>query len=254
MTERQRGAQLPLELRLESLAQFDTFVAGGNEVACAAVRTVAEQGGVGAIWLHGPAGAGKSHLLQAACRETDRCGRSAMYIPLAEAESVAADILLRLESLDLVAIDDVGTVAGKTQWELALFSLFNACLTSGCSLLISADSPPAQAQIAMPDLKSRAAGSVVYRLEPLNGDQRSEALIRHAQWRGLKIDDAAATYLLNRIPRDMKAVVEWLDFLDRASLAEQRRLTIPLIRQAMTDQGAAAIAATQRARRKPMPK
>jgi DnaA family protein len=87
----------------------------------------------------------------------------------------------------------------------------------------------------LPDLASRAAGAAVYRLAALGDGERLEALLAHARCRALAIDAAAAAYLLTRVPRDMAQIALWLDRLDAASLAAQRKITIPLIRSVLAN-------------------
>ena len=96
------------QLALADHASFDTFVSGSNAAAVEHVRNLA-QGGADTVWLWGAEGAGKSHLLQAACRAATEAGRRAMYVPL---PAVSPAILADLEHVDLLAVDDVHTVAG----------------------------------------------------------------------------------------------------------------------------------------------
>ncbi|RPI63348.1 MAG: DnaA regulatory inactivator Hda, partial [Lysobacterales bacterium] len=127
-------AQLPLELALADHASFDTFVVGGNAAAVEHVRHLAH-GGADTVWLWGAAGAGKSHLLQAACRAAAEAGRRAMYVPLPAASPA---ILADLEHVDLLAVDDVHAVAGDLGWEQALFVILNAYLGRSGALLLAA--------------------------------------------------------------------------------------------------------------------
>lgn len=218
--------QLPLQLALADHASFETFASGGNATAVEHVRSLA-QGAADTLWLWGPASAGKSHLLQAACRAATAVGRRAMYVPLpAESPSVLVD----LEQVDLLAIDDLHSVAGDLDWERPLFAILNAYLARQGSLLLAAAAPAAQCGFRLPDLASRGAGAVTYRLGQLNDAERAQALRLHAAARGLVLEPAAADFLLKRASRDMAALTTWLAELDRASLTEQRRLTIPFIR------------------------
>ena len=219
-------AQLPLALALDDHASFDTFVSGANRAAVEHVRSLAA-GGADTVWLWGAVGAGKSHLLQAACRAASDAQRRAMYVPL---PSASPAILADLEHVDLLAIDDVHTIAGDMDWERPLFVILNAFLSRHGGLLLGAERPASQCEFALADLKSRGAGAVTYRLAPLEDEERSAALRLHAAARGLTLDAAAADYLLKRVARDMTALTRWLARLDRASLREQRRLTIPFIR------------------------
>jgi DnaA family protein len=223
-------AQLPLKLTLADHASFATFVAGDNAAAVQHVRAVA--GGTSdTLWLWGGAGCGKSHLLQAACRAATASGRRAIYVALGTA---APDILAGLESLDLVALDDLDRGAGQDAWERPLFGLLNEFLGRG-GLLLAATTSAAGAGFGLADLQSRAAGAIGYRLKPLGDSERALAVRLHAEARGLELEPAAADYLLRRVDRDMRVLTEWLDRLDRASLVEQRRLTIPFIRERLAD-------------------
>jgi DnaA family protein len=218
--------QLPLQLALPDHASFETFVSGGNTTAVEHVRSLA-RGSPGTVWLWGSASAGKSHLLQAACRAATAAGRRAMYVPL-PAESPA--VLVDLEQVELLAIDNLDSVAGNLDWERPLFAIFNAYLAGQGSLLLAANAPAAQCGFSLPDLASRGAGAVTYRVGQLDDTERAAALRLHAAARGLVLEPAAADFLLKRAARDMAALTAWLTELDRASLTEQRRLTIPFIR------------------------
>jgi DnaA family protein len=223
-------AQLPLALTLADHASFETFVAGDNDAAVRHVHAVA--GGAGeTLWLWGPAGNGKSHLLQASCRAAAASGQRAMYVAL---EGAQPELLHGLESLDLLALDDVDAVAGRADWETPLFGILNEFLARRGGLLLSGSASPAAAGFELADLRSRAAGAVRYRLEALGDAERALAVRLHAEARGLELDAAAAEYLLRRVARDMRALTLWLDRLDRDSLVEQRKLTIPFIRARLT--------------------
>lgn len=208
-------------------ASFDTFVPGGNATAVEHIRALAG-GGADTVWLWGADGAGKTHLLQAACRAASATGRRAMYVALpASSPAILAD----LEGVDLLAIDDLHLVAGDLEWERPLFAVLNANLTRSSALLLAAAAPAQQCGFALADLASRGAGAVTYRLAPLDDAERATALRLHAAARGLALDAAAAEFLLKRVDRDMAALTQWLAKLDVASLTAQRRLTIPFIRE-----------------------
>lgn len=222
-------AQLPLALALDDHASFETFVAGANAAAVEHVASVA-RGGADTVWLWGPAGTGKTHLLQAACREASALGRRAMYVAL---PAPSPEILTGLEQVDVLALDDLHAVAGDLEWEQALFVILNAFLNRSGGLLLAAAAPAAQCGFRLADLASRGAGAVTYRLGALDDAERATALRMHAAARGLTLDAAAADFLLTRVARDMSALTSLLERLDRASLTAQRRLTIPFIRELM---------------------
>jgi DnaA family protein len=238
--DRDSGAvQLLLPLRLAPHSRFSLFEKGANALALDHVRASAAGQRPGLVWLWGGRGVGKSHLLQAACREADAAGRRAMYLPLGQHSPLQPAVLAGLEGLDLVALDDAAAVRGETRWERALFELVNAVLDAERCLLISADVAPREAGFELPDLASRASAAIVYRLVPLDDDGIRAAAWLQARDRGLSFDASSMRYLLERISRDMESVNVWLARLDEASLASRRRITIPLIRDTLTRYGGA---------------
>ncbi|HEX9875470.1 MAG TPA: DnaA regulatory inactivator Hda [Gammaproteobacteria bacterium] len=225
--------QLPLPLVLSPRYRFETFVAARRNQALLAHLSSLTTASPEKLWIWGQSGAGKTHLLQATCAA--QAERRAMYLMLREPDELDPGVLDGLEGLDLVALDDIDRVLGSVPWERALFKLLDAAQQDRASVVMSASSPPAAASFGLADLASRAAAAAVYELEPLADAERVLALQRHARARGLELPDEAADYLLKRVRRDMAGLCEWLEALDAASLAAQRKLTIPLIRRTLSE-------------------
>jgi DnaA-homolog protein len=80
------------------------------------------------------------------------------------------------------------------------------------------------------DLASRFGAATVHRLAPLEEAEQAEALARRARHRGLELPKETLTFLTRRAPRDFSALCRLLDELDLESLAAQRRLTVPFVR------------------------
>lgn len=228
-----RHPQLPLGLALRESARFDCFHPGGNDEPVAALRQSAAGTGEGFIYISGATGTGKTHLLQAACRQATGTGRSSTYLPLALHAELDPVLLAGLEAMDLVCLDDVDAPAGDAAWERALFDLFNRVRAAGTTLLAAGRARPDRAGFALPDLASRLAWGVTYTLQPLAEDDVLAALALRARGRGLILPEATARFLLRRLPRDLVTVFDLLDRLDEASMAEQRRLTVPFVKSVL---------------------
>ncbi len=217
--------QLPLAVRLKDTALFSTFHPGPNAEVVSHLREIGATPAPVA-WIWGPPASGKTHLLQAACAAT----QGAAYLPAGELLELGPEALAGWEDRPLVCLDDVERFAGDDGWERALFVLFNGLAEAGGRLVVSAGASPAATPFRLPDLASRLAWGAVFRLEPLDDEDRILALRLRAGHRGLELPDETARYLLRRLPRDMRALCEWLDRLDIASLAAQKRLTVPFVR------------------------
>jgi DnaA family protein len=219
--------QIPLGVRLHDRSVFASFLAGDNSLALAAVQRTAEGGGDRCIWLHGPAGSGKSHLLQALCAAVP----GSAYFPLAQLLASGPDVLEGADQLAAVALDDLQVVAGDAAWERRLFNLYNDCEARGTRLVAAALQPATGSGVALPDLRSRLASMPHFALRLLDESQQREALQLRAAQRGLELPDESVRYLQRRYARDMSSMQALLDKLDAASLQEQRRITVPFIRQ-----------------------
>ena len=221
--------QLPLGVRLADRALLESFHPGGNAQVLAWLDAFLAPGGQGVGYLWGVTGSGKSHLLQAACARV----RGSGYFPLAQLAPLGPGILDGAETLSCACIDDLQRVAGDAGWEAALFRLYVEMDARGGRLLLAADLPPSQLALELPDLRSRYAAASVFALQALDESQQREALRHRAQRRGLELPEDTAIYLQRRFARDMGTLQELLDTLDVASLTEQRRLTVPFIREVL---------------------
>lgn len=228
--------QLPLALRYPPDQRFDSFV-GASAAAIQQVRMLAAGEG-GWLYLAGGAGTGKTHLALAACAEAEARGRRSAYVPLAAAAGRLGDALDALDGLALVALDGLDAIAGAAGDEIALFDFHNRARASGSHVLYTARVAPDALPPGLPDLRSRLAQCARVTLQPLDDDGRAEVLRLRARRRGLQFDEAAIAWLLRRTGRDLVGLTAQLDALDRASLAAQRRVTVPFLRQVLgTDPG-----------------
>jgi len=225
--------QLPLALRLRSSASLADFIYGDG----GALENLLQQqrtGGQELVYLHGAAASGKSHLLAGQCDAMQRSGFQVAYLPCRDHADLPPRMLDNLEQLDLIAIDDVHRLAGLDAWERALFHLFNRARERGCRLLFSATGAPAQLPITLADLRSRFGWGVVMAIPLLDDPSRQRLLCQMARHRGLDMPEAVARYLVERRPRSSPALLALIDRLDRASLSEQRRLSIPFVREQLS--------------------
>jgi DnaA family protein len=218
--------QLALGVRLRADAVFDSFSPGFNAEILSALRKPSAV----PLWLWGSRGSGKTHLLQAVCASA---GEKAAYFPLDRSLALPPEALRGFESCRVLCIDDVDAVAGDLSWETALFELFNAAAELHTRLIFAAGAAPRQPDWRLDDWRSRAAACIVYQLRDLDEAGLIEALRLRAAQRGLQLPQETSEYLLKRMPRDLRTLLEFLDELDEASLEAQRRLTIPFIRDAV---------------------
>ena len=229
--------QLPLALRWPRRQRFEHFHAGANAAALAAVQALAADRGAPWVYLHGASGSGRSHLLLAACQAANAAGRRVQYLPLATLGRPRRAPCAAWPAANCWRWMICGAIAGKREAEHALFDLYNRARAEGGALLFAADATPAAAghRAARPAL---APG----RLHPVRaqaaGRRRTPAVLKaQAAARGIELDDSRARLAVRPLRPRSGRLLDLLDRLDQASLAAQRRITVPFLRGVLRDAG-----------------
>lgn len=225
-----RQHQLPLEVRLRDEATLDNFLALASvEPLVDALQAQSGPDGEAVIYVYGPAGTGKSHLLQAAAQLG---GAETLYLPLAELRQYPPEEVLQgVENAQRVCLDDMQSVLGDPAWERALFNFYNLARQQGCKLLVAADAAPRVLAVGLEDLRSRLSWGIVYQLVQGSDEEKAKILSFRAARRGMSLSPGVASFIVSRAPRAMPQLLAVLDRLDEASLAQQRLLSIPFVKQ-----------------------
>lgn len=230
MPRRPDADQLPLALSLSPRMSFDDFVPGPNLEALNRLQHIAAGVDSSAVYLFGPPGTGKSHLLQAACVHAAEVGGRAQYLPLAGHGELHPGMVEGLEAMDLVCIDDIDAVAGMPDWEQALLHLYNRIRDRRQPLVMAGTASPGTSALGLADLRSRLGWGVVYQLRALDDEGKLLAVQRRAAAQGFELPREVAEFMLRHCARDLVSLLAVLRRLDTASLAAQRRLTIPFVK------------------------
>ncbi|HJV27210.1 MAG TPA: DnaA regulatory inactivator Hda [Aromatoleum sp.] len=215
--------QLVLDIRPDAPPTLDNFVVGANQELMAALRD--PQALPGHLYLWGPGGCGRSHLLRAAVDAALKTGRPAAYV---DATSVI-DEFPQTAGL-LLAVDDIQALAPEAQ--IGLFNAFNRSRTLGQKLLLAGDAPPL-ALALREDLRTRVGQCLVFEVRPLDDESRAAILATLAARRGLRLADEVIDFLMRHGRRDLPTLLAVLDALDTASLERKRAVTLPLLREMM---------------------
>lgn len=199
--------QLLLEIQPAPPPSLENFIAGQNAEALDSLRKVVSgQSDVRFIYLWGPEGSGKTHLLQSSARLAAKC------------------------ETPLTSADDVHTYSEAEQ--IALFNSFNHLRENPAAgiLLTTGIASPMQMGLR-DDLATRLAWGLVYQLHPLSDEEKALALRTHAFERGMKLPDEVVDFCLRHLRRDLPTLMATLDALDRWSLTTKKPITVPMLRK-----------------------
>ncbi len=220
--------QIPLAIGPEPARTFENFLSGPN--ASAVAHLLALQAGAPPVYLWGPAGSGKTHLLHAVVHRAQERGESTAWFSAHSAPPWQVS-----EHCGWLVFDDAGAFDEAQQH--AAFSLFVDATGRGAVVLAAGDVPPVDLAVRE-DLRTRLGWGHVFALEPLAEPEVRAALRRAADRRGTFLSDEVMDYLLTRFARDLKHLMAQLDRLDEFSLSTKRAITVPLLRQMLAEEGA----------------
>lgn len=222
--------QLALAIQLNDEANLANFCWGSNQFLEQELLQSLNHFEPSFFFLWGDSGRGKSHLLQACCNYLN--SKISIYLPLRLLKDYNPNCIDDLGEQDLIAIDDIDAIAGDRAWEEALFHLYNRIRDANKSiLLISSKLPLASLELILPDLQSRLSTALIVELQELSDEFKISALEAHARSRGFALPSSVSEFLIKRTTRGMHELYHLLDRLDKASLAAQRKITIPFVKE-----------------------
>lgn len=223
--------QLALAIHLVHHANLHDFLFQDQDILKHVIEKSMAQIGDKIIFLWGAKASGKSHLLQGITQTAQERGLQALYIPMQEIIALDPDCLKDITHADIIAIDDVETIAGNSAWEEAFFHFYNQIRDQDRTVLYMASQlSPAGIPIQLPDLRSRLLWSLGIEIKELDDQGKVEVLQQQAQKRGFQLPEPVALYIIKRHTRSMAALQTLLNQLDHASLAAQRKITIPFVK------------------------
>ena len=228
--------QFPVQFEFQSTETFDAFYEGVNDDIVTHLQNICTSHET-QIFLWGEEGSGKSHLLKAACHKANILKKTAFYFSL-DSENLPPHTMLQgLENLDLVCFDNIEQIAGNADWEKAFFYFFDKHRENNKLLILSASCPPKYLAMQLSDLKTRMGWGLTLKLKSLSDEQRLSALIYKADILGFEIPVNVGKFLLIRYASGLPSIWRLLNKVERATLVAQRKLTIPFVKQIMSDQG-----------------
>ncbi|KPF49419.1 DnaA regulatory inactivator Hda [beta proteobacterium AAP51] len=217
--------QIPLPIGPAPEPDFDNYLPGSNAAALQHLRSLAFP--AAPVYLWGPAGSGKTHLLRGLAARCHAHGQRVGWFDAAEPwpwtlqPDWAAVVIDRCEALD-------------AQAQQAAFALFIEATAHGVQVAAAGRLPPVDLPLR-DDLRTRLAWGHVFALQPLSDAETRAALRREGDRRGILLPDELMDHLLTHFPRDLGHLMNLFDRLDTFALAEGRRLTVPLLRRMLAE-------------------
>jgi chromosomal replication initiator protein len=246
------GREKPgVETRALSLRhKLEDFVVGeSNKLAyTAAMAVTGGRAPFNPLFIHGPCGVGKTHLLQGVCNSflaTRRGGRtSCRYVSgeqftnefvTAIRQKKCAEFRQRFRHLALLAIDDVHFLAGKKSTQEEFLHTFNALESEGHQIVLASDAHPRLVGELNEQLVSRFVAGMVVKIEPPDQATRLAILRRRAHAMRLHAPTDVLEYVAMHIRGSVRELEGSLIKLAALSALENGKITLELATEAMAD-------------------
>lgn len=197
---------------------FDSFVVGpNNELAHAASLAVAKKPGhlYNPLFIYGGVGLGKTHLLQAtgnyiahAMPEKKMCYISTERLIAQIVESFKTrsteTLKQKFHSLDVLVVDDIQFISGKTTTQDIFFSMFNELYAKNHQIILSSDRPPSTIAALEERLRSRFEGGMIADIGIPEYETRLAILALKAKEKNFEIDQESLEYIALSIQKNIR--------------------------------------------------
>jgi DnaA family protein len=221
--------QLILDIARHPSPSFANFVVGRNAEVLAALTALADgRPPERFVYLWGEPGSGRSHLLAATVARAASAKRAAFLLPA----PLSRDALDAAASDALVVLDDIEIL--DAAGERGLFGLYNRIRADGGSLLVSGPLAPKGLAVRA-DLATRLSWGLVFEVRALTDADKAQAMRERALAHGFSLPNDVCVYALRHARRDLPSLLDLVDRLDRYSIATHRAVTLPLLRELMSE-------------------
>jgi len=222
------------EFPVSTVHTFDSFIAcDGNAGALQFSRRIADPDDPeNLLYIHGPAGSGKSHLLQAIARVMGE--KSNQAVPcLSFREAVSVDELCcRFAAAEALIVDDLHLMPDDGDLRSALWQLFNDFHSSGRKIVMAGLYAPRDLPYLDDHLVSRLLWGLVARVDVSDDHSRQMILKKIAADRQVRIPDDVVDFILMTTSREVGDLISAFEAVYRLSMILKRRITLPLVREA----------------------
>ena len=205
---------------------FESFIpCEGNDAALRfALRIVDSADSECLLYLYGPSGSGKTHLLRSIA------GNNFPYVSLRD--QVSSEMLIStFNTAAGLVVDDLQNMPADPDLRGALWQLFNDFHTSGRTIAMAGATPPRELANMDDHLTSRLLWGLVARLDTSDDNSRRMIIKKVADDHQIRIPDEVVDYVLATTSREVGALITFFHQLYRFSMAEKRRITLPLVRE-----------------------
>jgi len=228
---------------------FDNFIVGNsNKFAHAAAVAVTDKPGqtYNPLFIYGNSGLGKTHLLLAIGHDllNKNPNMNVAYIKgddftneliQAISRSTTNDFHEKYRNVELLLVDDIQFIAGKTATQEEFFHTFNTIYESGHQIVITSDRPPMEMTTLDDRLRTRFEGGLMADIQPPDLETRMAIIRNKASQLGLLLSDDVVLYIAENITSNIRQIEGVIKRLTAYKEILDDTITIDSIKRAISD-------------------
>jgi chromosomal replication initiator protein len=217
---------------------FENFVVcGGNKTAYQFAQKLASDATENLLYIYGPEGSGKTHLLTALS-----VSLGGTYFSFRDADSLyhgdyrsegpsrLADFFAGSKALIL---DDLHLIPDHQEVRVELWELFNAFYSSGSKIALAGANPPKELPHLDGHLTSRLLWGLVARMDVSDDESRRMILKKLAEDRQMSLPDEVIDEMLLKVRRDIPSLIYALEAINRYAIATKRKVSLRLAKETL---------------------
>ena len=228
---------------------FDNFIVGAsNKFAHAACIAVADRPAqaYNPLFIYGPSGLGKTHLLYAITNELKKKIHNirVIYIKGEDFTNQMIDSMSRqamtefrdkYRSCDVLLIDDIHFIAGKTSTQEEFFNTFNALHEAGKQIIMTSDRPPREIKTLEERLRTRFEWGLIADIQPPDLELRTAIIKKKAEVFKVSIPEDVLTFLAENLRSNIRQIEGAIKKLGAKSFLTGRLVTMELARSCISE-------------------
>jgi len=228
---------------------FDNFIVGNsNKFAHAACTAVAEHPAqnYNPLFIYGPSGIGKTHLLYAVTNKIkkDKPDVKIIYVKgedftnqfiSALAAAGTAEFRNKYRSCDVLLIDDIQFIAGKDSTQEEFFNTFNALYEDHKQIILSSDRPPREMKTLEERLKTRFEWGLLADIQPPDLELRIAIIKKKAEQVGITLNDEVLSFLAENLRSNIRQIEGAIKTLGAIYFLNGKEITLENAKDCVSD-------------------
>ena len=239
--------QLTKAPKMNAAYTFSTFVTGEpNRLAYAAALEVAEEPGrtYNPLFIYGDTGVGKTHLLHAIAHTLKADSPQIVYVNAEQFTNQFVVALMnhkteefhnKFRSADVLLVDDIQFLSGKTQTQECFFHIFNDLYDKNCQIVITSDRSPKAMSAVTKRLRSRFEWGLIADMRPPDLETRLTILGNKARRLKMSISPEVLQFLATQFQQNVRELEGALNRVVTYAKLSGANLDLQVAAQAVQD-------------------